>query len=221
MYPSRLVLIALSFPVLIMWLRERKLRGRFTDTLIIIHALWAGMAIFIVHGSTRMQAIRVYVIEVVGCHRLGRMLVHEPDQFRRICKVLVVLVAMTISFAVYKSFTSKNLIADILGPHAVSQEFDELRLRFYCSQTVFVHPTLYGIVADSTFCLAKYVNSYGKTGISRHWLLIVPVTAGFFPLSSAAFSLLVFHSAFITWDKTSGKIRNKWRLLGWGWSRRR
>lgn len=214
-YPSRLILILVFVPLLLEWFRRRGLKGKSTDVVMFGHAIWAALAIAVVHGTSHIEAIGIYTIEVFGCYLLGRMTVENPKQFRKICKIIVLMIALTIPIAVVESFTNKNLVTELLGPLTIGKIEHEIRLGLYRAQGVFAHPILYGIVTGSAFCLAFYVLSYGRRGLTKYAAAAIPAIGGFFSLSSAAYSLLVFQGLFIAWDKVFGRQRAKWKIMAW------
>lgn len=213
-YPSRLLLVVVFLPLLLRWLRSRDLSGRFADSLVITHALWGALAIAVVHGFDRIQAIGIYPIEVIGCYLIGRMTVRDADTFQRICRLLFTLTALTIPLAVIEALTNRNIILDLLGPYGVDRVYAGMRLGFHRAQVLFAHAILFGIVTGGSLSLAYYVVAYKKPPPLRVLAAMVPMVAGFFSLSSAALSVMTSQMALIAWDKVTGRTRNKWLILG-------
>lgn len=213
-YPSRLLLIFMFIPLFLRWVRSKDIGSKSPDIFIIAHVVWAGIAIAVVHGTEHIQAIGIYTIEVFGCYFLGRMTVKSPLQFKRVCSILVILVAFTIPFAAIESFIGVNVIIQSLGPLAFTAVNAETRLGgLYRAYAVFGHPILYGIVSGSLFCLCYYVLAYRRSLFSKLSLVAIPATAGFLSLSSAAFALITFQTVFILWDELTRTMVKRWVFM--------
>ncbi|MQX37096.1 O-antigen ligase family protein [Roseospira navarrensis] len=208
----RFILILFFFPALFAFFSDRTIRPSLADGLIVIHVMWASVAILVLHGVVRIEAVGIYAIEVLGAYFLARTQIRSPKAFMQAFVILLVAAAVMLPLAIFESVTNKNVFSMLLGSFSVSRGFYGVRLGYFRAQTAFDHPILHGMVFGSLLAPAMYL-TYKRTRIIRSlFRALLPVSTTMFSLSSGAFTLLAVQLLAFAWDKVV-KVASKWKIL--------
>jgi hypothetical protein len=215
--PYRLILLLSVVPMVAMAISGRAGGMKWPDTLVLVHCGWAFLAMLVVHGLDEVPYAGMYVIETAGAYFLGRVMIRNIDQFRRLMSVFFCIVLILIPFAYYESFTGRLLLNDLFRPvmPVLPRLWIEGRWGLERAQGPLEHPILYGVFVGAGFGLFLFSvgrRPGGPVGFMRSMAAVVAV----FPsLSAGPFTGLVFQIQLALWDQIMKFLKKKWKILGW------
>lgn len=209
--PLRVMLLILFVPYFFKVFRG-DLGGRTkVDTLMICHAAWIFVALIAVHGTSRIPFAGITMVELVGGYFLGRVLVRDAVDYKRMIRIMIYTMIFLAPFALIELKTGRLVIPDLLRP-----VFDTIyrgksaygRWGLERVYTVFDHPILFGlycsVIMVNIFYLVKH-NIFGR--------IIGAVFAfgmTFMSLSSAPLLSCGMQFLLIGWDKIT---KGKWTIF--------
>jgi hypothetical protein len=157
----------------------------------------------------------MWVIETMGAYFLGRVYVRDEATFRKVVKVLFLLVLMFLPLAAAESILNRAFALDFFSKFGQSFAVTDMEFRMGLrrAQGVFEHPILYGVFCSSVFALAFYVLGDAKFRVTNLGRLAVSALATFFSLSTGAFISVVIQAILIAWDFLMRKSKKKWTIL--------
>lgn len=215
--PLRVLLLFMIIPM-----TSRLFSGRFgkvmlTDYLFFIHILWACMAVAINNPSRAVENAGSTAVEFLGGYLVARAYVRTPAHLETVVKIIVLLVAISIPFALYESRTGHavipNLINKLPGLKSVKQVIAPKRHGMYRVQYVFAHPIHYGLFCSVSISLllvglrdrVSATRRYVGAGIAMFGLLLA--------LSSGPLLAVMIQLGLATWARMFNKVQRKWLLL--------
>jgi hypothetical protein len=207
--PHRVVLLIFFFPCAIRLLTGKAGRIIAADWLIFSSTIWAVLSMFINHGvGSMIQPAGIHLIEFFGAYMLGRVAIRSAEDFKRIVKVLFMIILVLLPFAILESFTHRALLLEII-PKSIAIVYNPPRWGLRRAQTLFTHPIHYGVFCSLGMGLFWYV-----LGPKRRWTSIpIVVASSILSLSTAALINLVVQSVFIGWETITKTIKARWRIF--------
>ncbi|KAA5603981.1 hypothetical protein F1188_18345 [Roseospira marina] len=212
MEPYRLVLIVALFPSLATFISNRRIRFCTADGLIIAHVLWASLAIFLVHGTSYIEKIGIYALEILSAYFLARTQIRTPRAFRQAFTILLTGVAIMLPIALFESLTNVGFFESILGRYTVGRVDYPPRLGLFRAQAAFDHPILYGVTCASLLAPMLYFWRHRRNVVTFFARVAIPMAATALSMSSGALAFLGIQFAGFAWD-TVARVRHKWWLL--------
>jgi hypothetical protein len=213
----RLVLIVAFVPLMVMLVRGRFGRILPTDILFVLYLCWAAIAWMVHHPYNVVQHIGSSGIEFLGGYLVGRAYVRTRGQFIALCRVLGILIAITLPFALYESQTNRPILIDLMQRLPLVQTPEvinyEGRLGLFRSQIVFAHPIHYGMFCSLGFALS-FVALRDQVSTPRRYVVSALVgICTFMSLSSGAILAVAIQLMLLAWYWTFRKIEWRWLLL--------
>ena len=213
----RFVLILSFVPLLVMLLRGRFGRIIPTDILFMLYIGWAAVAWRVHHPDNVVQHVGSSGVEFLGGYLVGRAYVRTRGQFIALCRVLGILIAITLPFAIYESQTNSPILIELLQRLPLVQTPEiinyEGRLGLYRSQVVFAHPIHYGMFCSLGFALSFMVLK-GQVSTPRRYVISALVgICTFMSLSSGAILAVAIQIMLMSWYWAFRKIEWRWFLL--------
>jgi O-antigen ligase len=188
-----------------------------TDILMMMHLIWATVALAVNNPNQVVQQIGSVGIEFIGGYLMGRAYIRTPESFVALSRWLVFLVLSTLPLALFEAKTGRPLLIEAIhklpGLTSVAVVTIDGRMGLERVQGVFAHPIHYGLFCSVALSLA-FVVLRDITSPGRRWLSSVLIAmCGFLALSSGALLAIVLQTALITWSNVFAKIRWRWWLL--------
>jgi hypothetical protein len=179
--------------------------------------LWIFIALSVTFPAQVVTQIGSVGIEFIGGYLMGRAYIRTPQEFIRLCKVLVFLVLCSAPFALYETLTGRPIIVEMIrkipGVTSVGMVAIEKRLGLERVQLTFAHPIHYGLFCSVVLSLC-YVALNGVFSTTRRLLSsIVIILCGFLALSSGAFLAIVLQIFLISWTAIFARQPWRWWLL--------
>jgi hypothetical protein len=215
--PLRLFLM----PVII-YLGWRLLAGKYgkllpVDILFFFHFFWMVVALGVNTPDKAISQVGSVGVEFLGAYLVGRALVRTADDFKILCRFIVLLVSFTVPFAMFESFTGQALLIDLFRKmpriNAVPYAISEARLGFTRAQVVFNHPIHYGLFCSVAMSLAFVALKDHTLPTKRYMTSFAVMVGGFFSLSSGALLAILLQLFLISWAVLFDKVRRRWWLL--------
>ncbi|WP_455373550.1 O-antigen ligase family protein [Limibacillus halophilus] len=215
----RVVLILTLLPCLLMLFTGRKGRLNIADGLIILHCIWAVLALIRQAGLGQgIESGGIYAVECLGAYLLGRLYIRSYEDFYRFSRLLVGLILALLLFTLPEALTGKHLLRDLFravlgGPGA---HYIDPRMGLTRAFGPFDHPILYGVFSAVGFSLAFYVLAEAKLLPVKRLMPAAGVAlATFLSLSGGPFVALAMQIGIIGWERATQGIRFRWLgLLG-------
>lgn len=221
--PLSMTLLRLLLLIMIVPLTIRLFRGQFgrvypTDILFFLHIGWATVALAVNNPNLVVQNVGSNGIDFIGAYVLARAYIRNRESFTALCRALVIVVFLTVPFAVFETLTGRPVIIDIIeklpGLSSLYIVNMDQRMGLERVQVVFSHPIHYGLFCSVVFSLT-FVALKGRISSFRRYVSsIVVVAAGFLALSSGAFLAILLQLALILWNTVLARVRLRWVLLG-------
>ncbi|WP_449394510.1 O-antigen ligase family protein [Devosia riboflavina] len=211
----RIVLLALAVPCIILWASRKAGVIRAPDLLLFLYCIWCIIALTVVHGIEAIESGGMLFAETFTAYLVGRCYVRSAEDFRATARILFLVVAAMLPFALVETVTGHKVMLDLFGTvlPTLSPVGTELRVGFMRVQGPFDHPILFGV-----FCGGIVAITHGVLGrnapIARRWLmtLIVVATASLSWSSGPLLSIAV-QLALLTWGFVLGAVGARWRIL--------
>lgn len=213
----RALMMLFIIPLFIGLLMGRYGRFMLTDALFTAYVLWMGIALSLNSPAQMITQMGSLGMEFLGGYLVGRCFIRSRAQFIALCRWLVLLVLLTLPFALFETLTNRPLIIEALrsipGMNTVSIVRAEPRLGLERVQGNFAHPIHYGLFCSIAFSLCfvalKDVFSTTRRFISSGLIAL----CGFLALSSGALLAIFLQIGLITWAIVFDKLRWRWWLL--------
>lgn len=198
----RTLLLAMTVPMMIGLLSGRYGRVFLIDVLLILHILWATVALAVNNPDRVVENIGAAGVEVLGGYLLGRAYIRTAADFIALCRVLAIIVCCSFPFALFETLTGRPLLLEAIrklpGVTTLGLNFQEGRMGLERVQFTFAHPIHYGLFCAVTFSLV-FVGLKGTvSGPLRYMASAVIGLCGFLALSSGALLALVLQLGLIT-----------------------
>lgn len=211
----KLILLALFVPLSLRWLSGQEGPVTTVDILILAHIIWAGIAILIVHGTSRMFFVAASSTTTFGSYLIGRMMVRSAMDFRMFFKYFMIGLVLVAPFALIEFLTNKNLLTVIFGK-VFSISGNETaaggrRLGFIRARGAFEHPILLGLFSGIGLGSVVYVF---RESILRQWAAgLFVVFMVFTSISTGPFIGVAVQLLLIIWDRSLRFISRRWLIL--------
>ncbi|MBP1862326.1 O-antigen ligase family protein [Rhizobium herbae] len=214
--PYRLVLLAGFLPCMFLWLAGKAGRIRASDILILLYCLWCTISLFVVHGAqTGLQSGGIIVVETAGAYFFGRCFIRGPEQFYAMTRLLFVIVAIMLPFALLEAVTNTNvslaLFSKVFPTHV--EAFKEARWGLRRVQGVFEHPILFGVSCGAILALVHMVLGGDKSAAKRWSASAVVFTTAFLSLSSGPLTALLAQVSLVFWNWLLARDARRWQYL--------
>jgi len=199
-----------------LWLAGKAGGIRTPDILILLYCVWCVISLFVVHGAQiSVQSGGITIVETAGAYFFGRCFIRGPQQFYAMTRLLFVIVATMLPFALVETVTNGNvtlaLFSKVSPTHV--EAFKEARWGLRRVQGVFEHPILFGVPCGAILALVHMVLGGDKPAAKR-WVAsaIVFITA-FLSLSSGPITALVAQVSLVFWNWLLAKDARRWQYL--------
>jgi hypothetical protein len=211
----RLVLIALTVPLVFMWLTGRAGRIRVADIALVLLSIWATVSLAVVHGiGVAVEAGGIFFVETVGAFLLARCFVRDERSFRQVVGVLFTIVAVLAPFAMVEALTGVNV--PMRAFDAVGETYPafrmEPRLGLERVQSIFEHPILFGVFCGALIGLAWKVLGYGRGFLRKTAATSFVVFTAFLSLSSGPLAGILAQIILVIYDAIFRRLRFRWWL---------
>ncbi len=187
------------------------------DFLFSLHMLWATLAMFMNNPNIAIQNSGSFILEFLGGYTLGRAYIRTPADFMALARALLLLVVVSIPFALYEAFNGTApipaWIAKLPGFTSVSQLLIEKRMGLYRSQVFFAHPIHYGLFCSSVLAI-YFVGLRGAVSSGVRFAAAAIIGTGvFLSLSSGALLAALLQIALISWAYLLRNNPARWKIL--------
>lgn len=210
--PYRIVLIFLIVPCFVRFVSEQKRTLTWVDWFVILHVVWASLAIFVNHNFERWEWVGINLIETLTPFLVARVAIRSSADLISVLKIIWLIIRILIPIAMVESFTGLNILREaLLG---ATLPYQEKRLGLDRAFGPFEHPILYGVFVSCTLGLIVY--GLGKASSKFHYFVryLIVCFATFFSLSSGAFSALMAQTYLILWETLTRRVAHRWAVLG-------
>ncbi len=211
--PHRIVLLVLFVPFFLrLFIRGRAGPVLVADWLLFCSALWAALALFVNHGATSMaiEGAGIHMIEFFGAYLIARVAIRNGEDFRRVVRMLFLIVAFLLPFAAAESITKRPVMLDLLPFSSVGVTDMGFRWGMRRAQTIFAHPILFGAFVSAGLGVFWYaLRPRGLRFIAAPLAAVATV----FSLSTGALIAIVVQVIFISWETILRTLRARWRLF--------
>ena len=213
----RFFLLIMIVPLMIRLLMGAYGKVLLTDILFIAHIAWSAVSLGVNNPSEVVQQVGSVGIEFLGGYVVGRAYIQTGEAFAALCRALVIIVLLTLPFALFESVTGRPLIIEFLrkipGVNSVAIISIQGRLGLQRVQGSFAHPIHYGLFCSLALSLA-FVGLKNLSGrVWRYGSCTLVALSGFLSLSSGALLAIVLQVSLISWSMAFATIRQRWWLL--------
>lgn len=220
--PLALTSLRLFLLVMVLPLLGRLLSGRYgkvllTDILLLLHIIWATIALALNSPNQVVQQIGSVGVEFIGGYLLGRAYIRTAEDIVALARWLVFLVLCTMPLALFEAKTGRPLLIELIrklpGLTSVGIVTIEGRMGLERVQAVFAHPIHYGLFCSVALSFA-FVALRDLTSNGWRWLSSGLIAlCGFLALSSGALLAIILQAALIAWSSIFARLRWRWWLL--------
>ena len=139
------MLLVFLVPAFLYWLQHQP-RVIGLDVFMLLYIFWIAVAIYHNHGMSRMVYIINQTVTLLGSYMLGRVLVRNADDYRRMFTILFWIMVFLFPFALVELVLKLNLLGKIFGlPGSSGSGPGGIRLGMRRVSSVFPHPILFGV----------------------------------------------------------------------------
>ncbi len=212
----RLVLIFFFFPCVILWLRGRAGPVRLADLSLLFFCAWAALSFAVVHGVGKsIEGGGILFLETMGAYLIARCFVRDAESFRRMVRLLFIIIAAMLPFAVWESVTGQNIMREIFDKiyPAYHDVFKLPRWGLRRVQGPFEHPILFGVFCSGILALVHVVLGYQTSWIRRVSQTLAVATTAFLSLSSGPLISMGVQIALLGWDDALKAIKSRWKIF--------
>jgi hypothetical protein len=215
----RVLLLVMTVPLLVRLVMGSYGKVMLIDMLFIAHIVWATLAMAINSPDRVVENIGAAAIEFLGGYIVGRAYIRSMEDFRALCRALMILVLCSAPFALVETLTGRPILLEALrklpGVSTVAFNNQDKRFNLERVQFGFAHPIHYGLFCSVAFSMV-YVGL--KDWLGGTWRIIASIIiagCGFLALSSGALLAIFLQIGLIAWATifTPGKAR-WWLLVG-------
>lgn len=214
--PYRVILVALTVPLILRWLGGGAGRIRFADIAVLLFAAHGALGYIVLHGAAGIEPAGIWFVETFGAYLMGRVLIRSPAAFVGFVRTSCLIIAFLSVFAMIEAVTGRLLIADLLKPVfrvLNTTAFGDMRLGLHRAFATFEHPILYGVFCAMPFALAWYaLGRDGQTATRARWAAI-PAFGAFWSLSMGAWLPVILQAAMIAWDHATRRVPGRWLII--------
>jgi O-antigen ligase len=213
----RLFMLALILPMALRLLSGRCGRLMAIDALMVLHILWASIALVVNNPNQVIEQIGSVGLEFIGGYLVGRTCIRSREEFVAMARLLVLVVLCILPFTLYETLTGKSLMLTVIralpGLRAPADLSIGKRMGLDRVQFTFVHPIHFGLFCSVVFSLC-FVGLKGVIPNGRRVLSSIVIAAsGFLALSSGALLAIILQIGLITWAFLFRDVRQRWWLL--------
>lgn len=213
----RLVVLVLVLPLAIRLLMGHFGRILLIDILFFLHIAWAAVALAVNNPDMVVTQIGSLGPEFLGGYLIGRAYIRSREQFVALCRWAMMVVLVTLPFALYETRTGYPPIIGTLqklpGFGSFSIVNYEGRLGLQRVQAMTTHPIHYGLFASTALSLTL-VGLKGVMSDTRRYLAGAGVAlCTFLSLSSGALLPMIMQFFLIGWGITFRRTGMPWLLL--------
>ncbi len=212
----RIVLMASILPCLGLWLSGGAGRIRLADIAVLTYCLWGAVCLAENHGiGTAFNSGGILFLETAGSYMLGRSLIRDADDFRKMVLLLFWIIIFLLPFGLIELLTATEPLLQIFGLVLPTTDPMTMEPRWGLErvQGPFDHPILFGVTCGSALALTQMVLGYRRP-LPWRWLRtgLVGATA-FLSLSSGPFTAMAAQTALLGWNWALGSIKARWKIL--------
>ena len=210
--PIRVFLLLGFVPLVIRWLSGAAGRITAGDVFFCLHGAWIGIALFAVHGPSRLAFAGISIVEVLGAYLAGRVLIRNVTDYRTFFRYFLIALALLAPFVLMENLTGRLYFSQLLKPldtlQKVQAGYADMRMGLFRAQGVVDHPILWGVLCSLGIGNAYFL--WQDTPVRR---LILAGFAGamtFTSLSSGPLLAVTLQVIMIGWGWVT---RNAWWAL--------
>lgn len=184
------------------------------DLLILLHVVWAALALAANSPSRAITAAGSNALELMGPYLLARVLIRRREDFVLFIAASAVAVTCTLPFALYEALTHRDILLRLLdaipGVAMPPEAPPDLRLGLDRVQAGFGHAILYGVFCSLPVTLTLVGLRDVLPAALRVALAGLVMLACFLSLSSGAILAVLLQFALLLWNWL-------FRSLAWRW----
>lgn len=235
--PARVLMVLIFVPVMMKAVSGALGKWRVADTLICVYASWIALSLFAWGGLGVFQFVGITIIETLTPYFLARITIRNSAQYNAFLRLMLVVLVCLAGLAAVESTTGHAIVNRILdipfSTYSQVPETYEKRLGMMRSQTVFLHPILFGLgmamfFAPFVFMPRKGTGTGARTGagtragaddtdgpVGRGGLLyaLPAAIACFFSLSTGAWLGLNVQLGLMLWGRLLREVKARWKIL--------
>jgi hypothetical protein len=214
--PYRFWLTILFIPLLVMFFQGKAGKPMIVDWLMIGSTLWVLLSMLKNHG-VGLTAVTgsSYTVEFLGAYLLARIAIRSSADFRRMVKVLFVVILILLPFAALEAiFWIDPPIPRWIGAEWIISNKGE-RLGMRRAQAVFEHPILFGAFVSTAFGLVWYALIPNASFVARMFLVSFVGFSTLFSLSTGAFLAVIVQMGLIGWELMTRPHPQRWKIFAW------
>lgn len=212
--PYRIVLLAAFFPAAMRMFSGQTGRVAACDWLIMAAVGWHALALIVNHGAAGITSGGMQTLEVFGSWLVARVGIRNADDFRRMVKLMFLLIVILLPFAIVESVTKRPFLLQMI-PSSPRPVYNPERFGLRRAQTVFSHPILYGAFVASMMGMVWFALNPAASFMSRAMRGAIVFLGMFFSLSSGAIVGFVIQCAMIGWDMITRPDPTRWKTFLW------
>lgn len=216
----RLILILLAIPMAIKLFTKKAGPYLWTDLFFALFSIWNIISLFHNNPDQAISFGGSVGVEFLGGYLLGRLYIRTAADLLAMCKMLFLVVTITIPFAIYESQTGVALIPTLIEKLPVVFSLDDFynelagrRLGLERSQVIFAHPIHYGLFCSTAIALAfvGFKDIYSTR--FRIFVTFLMLLGVFLSVSSGALLPVILQFGLIIWARIFDSVRARWYYL--------
>ncbi|WGH77269.1 right-handed parallel beta-helix repeat-containing protein [Jannaschia ovalis] len=213
----RILLLAVTLPLLAQLLRGRYGPVIATDWLFVGFAAWMTLALLANNPDRVIQQAPSVGVEFLGGYVIARATIRSVEAFLGFCRIILLVILIVLPAAIYEALTGASpivrAIAALPGLVSVDEVPSDPRLGLERVQAIFAHPIHFGLFCSIAFSMT-FVGLKDTMSDTRRWLAAGAVAgAGFLALSSGALLAIALQLGMIVWAATFRRLTWRWWLL--------
>ncbi|QIE43983.1 O-antigen ligase family protein [Meridianimarinicoccus aquatilis] len=221
--PYRLVLMILSVPLILGWVRG-KYGGRILpDYLMLGHTLWISVALAANGQQDRIAEYGIaQIFDIFTAYLLGRAAIRSREDFYFFTKAFLGLLLFLVPFAFLEATQGKMILQNLFKGlpsiklfNPVTLNYPE-RMGFMRAQTTINHPIVYGVFCSIGFSLGfvGLRGANGGTGLVKRAIWVIGSVGGtVLSFSAGALVSLMVQGMLVGWKWVMGKVVLHWQIL--------
>jgi hypothetical protein len=219
--PSKLLFL-FTVPVLTINL----IRGEYgriipTDFFVFLYSAWMALAV-LKNNEVRvaLEYVGSNIIIIIGGYLTGRAFIRNKYEFIGFIKLLLLVIAISLPFALYEAGTSVALIPRWIGSLPgldsnidVMNRSDDQRLGLWRAQFGLPHSIHYGLFCSLLFSFC-YIGLFAHvSSFNRMLCSLLVAFCCFLSVSSGPFLSLLCQVALIAWLRMTWWTEARWKIL--------
>lgn len=209
--PNTCLLLVFTAPAFLYWLQHQP-RVIGLDVFMLLYIFWVAVAIYHTHGMSRIVYIINQSVTMLGSYMLGRVLVRNADDYRRMFTILFWILLFLLPFALVELVLKINVLGKIFGlPMSSGSGPGGIRLGLRRVTSVFPHPILFGVFCSVMVSNFFYV-FYDHTG-TRLRRTLLAFTMTFVSLSTGPNLAQLGQLILMSWERLFRFFVTKWYVL--------